>query len=46
MRATVVAALLIVLAGSAHAQHLRGVTDTEIVVGTVTDLSGVTRFRV
>jgi branched-chain amino acid transport system substrate-binding protein len=28
--------------GAAHAQTVRGVTDTEIVIGTYTDLSGVT----
>jgi branched-chain amino acid transport system substrate-binding protein len=31
--------------GSAQAQTLRGVTDTEIVIGTVTDLSGVTAVQ-
>ncbi|HEX4171342.1 MAG TPA: ABC transporter substrate-binding protein [Acetobacteraceae bacterium] len=45
MRATVVAALLLVLTTSVYAQNQRGVTDTEIVVGTVTDLSGVTAVQ-
>jgi branched-chain amino acid transport system substrate-binding protein len=45
MRGTVVAALLMVLATPLYAQTLRGVTDTEILVGTVTDLSGVTAVQ-
>jgi branched-chain amino acid transport system substrate-binding protein len=44
MRALVVA-VLIVVGMPAHAQSVRGVTDTEIVVGTVTDLSGVTAVQ-
>ncbi|MBN8875123.1 MAG: ABC transporter substrate-binding protein [Rhodospirillales bacterium] len=32
-------------AGAAHAQAVRGVTDTEIVIGTVSDLSGVTAVQ-
>ena len=34
-----------VLGIAATAQHFRGVTDTEIVIGTVTDLSGVTAVQ-
>jgi branched-chain amino acid transport system substrate-binding protein len=39
------AAVLSVLAGGAQAQTVRGVTDSEIVIGTVTDLSGVTAVQ-
>ena len=39
------AAALCLLASTAFAQPQRGVTDTEIVVGTITDLSGVTAVQ-
>jgi branched-chain amino acid transport system substrate-binding protein len=45
MRTAPFAALLIFLATAANAQHQRGVTDTEILIGTVTDLSGVTAVQ-
>jgi branched-chain amino acid transport system substrate-binding protein len=45
MRATVVAAALMLLAVTANAQNQRGVSDTEILAGTVTDLSGVTAVQ-
>ncbi len=45
MRTVLVATLLIFLAAAANAQNQRGVTDTEILVGTVTDLSGVTAVQ-
>jgi branched-chain amino acid transport system substrate-binding protein len=40
-----IAASLMLLATTANAQHQRGVTDTEILAGTVTDLSGVTAVQ-
>ena len=39
------AASLILLAAAAFAETQRGVTDTEILVGTITDLSGVTAVQ-
>ncbi|HEY7578923.1 MAG TPA: ABC transporter substrate-binding protein [Acetobacteraceae bacterium] len=45
MRAIMIAASLMLLATTANAQHQRGVTDTEILAGTVTDLSGVTAVQ-
>jgi branched-chain amino acid transport system substrate-binding protein len=45
MRTALVAALLVFLAAAANAQNQRGVTDTEILIGTVTDLSGVTAVQ-
>jgi branched-chain amino acid transport system substrate-binding protein len=45
MRVTISAALLVLLVATANAQSQRGVTDTEILVGTVTDLSGVTAVQ-
>ncbi len=45
MRTAPVAALLFFLAAAANAQNQRGVTDTEILIGTVTDLSGVTAVQ-
>ena len=39
------AASLTLLAAAAFAETQRGVTDTEILVGTITDLSGVTRYK-
>ncbi len=41
----VAAATLLVLGTDAFAETQRGVTDTEIVVGTITDLSGVTAVQ-
>jgi branched-chain amino acid transport system substrate-binding protein len=41
----VAAASLSVLASGAFAETQRGVTDTEILVGTITDLSGVTAVQ-
>jgi len=40
-----IAASLILLAAAAFAETQRGVTDTEILVGTITDLSGVTAVQ-
>jgi hypothetical protein len=45
MRTAPLAALLIFLAAAANAQNQRSVTDTEILIGTVTDLSGVTAVQ-
>jgi branched-chain amino acid transport system substrate-binding protein len=39
------AASLTMLAAAAFAETQRGVTDTEILVGTITDLSGVTAVQ-
>src|SRR5678815_782094 len=39
------AAALCLLASTAFAQPQRGVTDTEILIGTITDLSGVTAVQ-
>jgi branched-chain amino acid transport system substrate-binding protein len=36
---------LLILAGTASAEPQRGVTDTEILIGTITDLSGVTAVQ-
>src|SRR6516164_10697820 len=41
----VAAASLSVLASGAYAEAQRGVTDTEILIGTITDLSGVTAVQ-
>src|ERR1700735_4770601 len=41
----VAAATLLVLGTDAFAETQRGVTDTEILVGTITDLSGVTAVQ-
>lgn len=44
-RCYLAAALFAVLAPAAQAASQRGVTDTEIVIGTITDLSGVTAVQ-
>ena len=41
----IVVAAVLGIAATASAQTIRGVTDTEIVIGTVTDLSGVTAVQ-
>jgi len=45
VRSTAATALLGLLVTAASAQTQRGVTDTEILVGTITDLSGVTAVQ-
>src|SRR5215471_7699738 len=45
MQRIIAAAALVTLAGAASAETQRGVTDTEILVGTITDLSGVTAVQ-
>jgi branched-chain amino acid transport system substrate-binding protein len=41
----IVACGLLITMSAAHAADVRGVTDTEIVIGTITDLSGVTAVQ-